>query len=114
MTRWRISEYSLIAFKCRQLLEPLFSVNPETFESRLASHVKVLARKITARDELDQLERFVARKGSVLAGNSIAIGQALELARINIQWVENQLGGFVAYLRLLERSGFDASRMEWF
>ncbi|XP_039453704.1 aminopeptidase N-like [Culex pipiens pallens] len=89
-------------------------VNPETFESRLASHVKVLARKITARDELDQLERFVARKGSVLAGNSIAIGQALELARINIQWVENQLGGFVAYLRLLERSGFDASRMEWF
>ncbi|XP_065072851.1 aminopeptidase N-like [Ochlerotatus camptorhynchus] len=89
-------------------------VNPETFESRLASHVKVLAQQIITGRELAQLEQFIDEKEAILAGNSIAIGQALELARINIQWMENRSEGFVTYLRLLQEKGFDATQMQWF
>lgn len=73
-----------------------------------------MAQQVTTREELEQLEQFVDQKESILAGNSIAIGQALELARINIQWVENRLEGFAAYLRQLEQREFDATQMEWF
>ncbi|XP_062552054.1 aminopeptidase N-like [Armigeres subalbatus] len=89
-------------------------VNPETFESRLASHIKVLANQITSGEELAKLVEFVNQKQSILAGNSIAIGQALELARINIQWMENRSEGFVMYLQQLQQKDFDASQMEWF
>lgn len=89
-------------------------MNPETFESRLASHVKVLAQQIITGQELAQLEQFIDEKEAILAGNSIAIGQALELARINIQWMENRSQGFVTYLRLLQEKGFDATQMQWF
>lgn len=90
------------------------SVNPETFESRLASHVKVLAQQITTNEELKQLQQFVALKQPILAGNSIAIEQALELARINIQWSENRSAGFVACLGQLAEKGYDATQLGWF
>ncbi|XP_058444532.1 aminopeptidase N-like [Malaya genurostris] len=89
-------------------------VNPETFESRLASHVKVLAQQITSKPDLVELAQFVTSKQTILAGNSLAIRQALELAHLNIQWMQNQLEEFVSYLKLLAMNGFNASVVEWF
>ncbi|XP_055638577.1 aminopeptidase N-like isoform X2 [Toxorhynchites rutilus septentrionalis] len=89
-------------------------VNPESFESRLASHVKVLAQQITTSEELKQLQQFVALKQTILAGNSIAIEQALEHGRINIQWSDNRSARFVACLELLKENGYDAAQLGWF
>ncbi|XP_053699482.1 aminopeptidase N-like [Sabethes cyaneus] len=88
-------------------------VNPETFESRLASHVKVLARQITGKTEQKELEQFVADRKGLLASNSIAVGQALELAHINIQWVRDRYGDFVDTLKQLEKVQYDPAKLGW-
>ncbi|XP_055604773.1 aminopeptidase N-like [Uranotaenia lowii] len=86
-------------------------VNPESFESRLASHVKVLAERIVTTQELEELQQFVEAKQTLLAGNSLAIAQALEQARINIQWMNRSYPGFATVLRQLADNDYDASKL---